>query len=325
MLKLSNILRRDIMGKIDEALSILKALGLPRAQQNERSALTLLALINLKKDTPWSKAESRIIRIHDIMIFIQENYGKRYAENTRETIRRQTLHQFEQAALAVRNPDNPSRATNSPNNVYMMADEALEVIRKYKTKKWKKALGEFLDLKGTLIDLYDKRKKALYSLVKLPNGTSIDFTPGKHNKLKIKILELFRAQFCPNSKIVYVGDAARKLLHKDEAVLKRLNIPITEHDKLPDVVLYDESKNLLFLIEAVTSHGPLSPKRQVELEKPLVKCKGKKSYISVFPDFREFKRHIDNIAWETEVWIEANPAHMIHFNGPNSLTVYEYV
>jgi len=172
------------MGKIDEGLSILKALGLPKAQQNERSALTLLALADLKKKTPWSKARSRLIRIHDILKFIQENYGKRYAENTRETIRRQTLHQFEQAALAVRNPDDPSRPTNSPNNVYMVADEALEVIRKYRTREWKRRLEEFLKLKGRLIDLYDKRKKALYSSVKLPNGTSIDFTPGKHNKLQ---------------------------------------------------------------------------------------------------------------------------------------------
>ena len=311
------------MGKIDEALSILKALGLPKAQQNERSALTLLALVDLKKNSPWSKAKSRLIRIHDILAFIQKNYGKQYAENTRETIRRQTLHQFEQAALVVRNPDDLSRPTNSPNNVYMVADEALEVVRKYKTKEWKKGLEEFLKLKGRLIDLYDKRKKALYSSVELPNGTSIDFTPGKHNKLQIKILERFRAQFCPNSKVVYVGDAARKLLHKDEAVLKKLNVPITEHDKLPDVVLYDGSKKLLFLIEAVTSHGPLSPKRQIELEKVLAGCRTKKVYISAFPDFREFKRHIDNIAWETEVWIEANPAHMIHFNGPKFFTVYE--
>ncbi len=195
------------------------------------------------------------------MVFIQQHYGKQYAENTRETIRRQTLHQFEQAALAVRNPDDPSRPTNSPNNVYMVADEALSVIRKYRTQRWSRAVKQFVKSQGRLVDRYDKRKRAAYTSVKLPNGTSIDFTPGKHNKLQISALKLFRSQFCPDSKVVYVGDAARKLLHKDEALLKRLHIPITEHDKLPDVVLYNESKNLLFLIEAVTSHGPLSPKK----------------------------------------------------------------
>jgi type II restriction enzyme len=46
------------------------------------------------------------------------------------------------------------------------------------------------------------------------------------------------------------------------------------------------------LIEAVTSHGPLSPNRQIELEKVFAKCKAKEVYISAFPDFLEFKRHV---------------------------------
>ena len=37
------------MSKITEAQAILKALGLPAAQQNEMSALTLLALCSEKK------------------------------------------------------------------------------------------------------------------------------------------------------------------------------------------------------------------------------------------------------------------------------------
>ncbi len=91
---------------------------------------------------------------------------------------------------------------------------------------------------------------------------------------------------------------------------------------MPDVVLYDEQKDHIFLIEAVTTHGPISPKRQVELGDVLKKCKAAKIYISAFLDFREFKRHIDNIAWETEVWIANNPDHMIHFNGPKFFTTY---
>jgi len=36
--------------KLDEALEIIKKLGLPKAQHNERSALTLLALLNLSPE-----------------------------------------------------------------------------------------------------------------------------------------------------------------------------------------------------------------------------------------------------------------------------------
>ncbi len=85
------------------------------------------------------------------------------------------------------------------------------------------------------------------------------------------------------------------------------------------MVIYDESKNWLYLIEAVTSHGPMSPKRVVELEKFLKKCKAGKIYVSAFPDFSEFKKHTNNIAWETEVWIMEFPEHMIHFNGDRFL------
>lgn len=310
------------MSKIEDAIAILESLGLPKAQQNERSALTLLALLDLEEGAPWSKSRKRIIRIHDILVFIQKNYGKQYAENTRETIRRQTLHQFEQAGLAVRNPDNPLRPTNSPKTVYSVAEDALEVVRKHGASGWKSALAKFVKNKGKLVERYEKRKKVNLISVGLPDGTLVSLSPGKHNELQAKIIQEFRRRFCPNTRIVYVGDTARKLLHVERSLLEQLKISLTEHDKLPDVVLYDLEKNQLFLIEAVTAHGPLSPKRQIELEETLKYSGAKRIYVSAFPDFREFKKHIDNIAWDTEVWIESNPDHMIHFNGPQFFSVY---
>ncbi|MGQ9721321.1 MAG: BsuBI/PstI family type II restriction endonuclease [Candidatus Jordarchaeum sp.] len=77
-----------------------------------------------------------------------------------------------------------------------------------------------------------------------------------------------------------------------------------------------------FLDRSRYSACPLSPKRQIELEETLKHSKAKRIYVSAFPDFREFKRHVDNIAWETEVWIENNPDHMIHFNGPKLFSAY---
>lgn len=279
-------------------------------------------MINLKEDSAWSESKKRLIGIHDILFFIKKHYGKQYAENTRETIRRQTLHQFEQAGIAVRNSDNPIRPTNSPKTVYTIANDALRVLKKYGTKSWQSAVVEFAESKGKLIEKYEKRRKTHLISVDLPNGTLASFSPGKHNALQIKIIQEFRKRFCPNTRVIYVGDTARKLLYVEKNLLKRLKIPITKHDKLPDVVLYDPKKNHLFLIEAVTAHGPLSPKRQIELEEALKYSGAKRIYISAFPDFHEFKRHSDNIAWDTEVWIENNPDHMIHFNGPKFFTVY---
>lgn len=310
------------MERIEEGILILRFLGLPRAQQNERSSLTLLALLNIDKKKQWSGSEQRLIRIHDILRFIQKEYGRSYAENTRETIRRQTLHQFEQAGIVDRNPDEPCRPTNSPNIVYAITTNALETIRKYGTTDWDTALGVFIKKKGRLLDRYAKRKKENLILLDMPSGGRVPFSPGKHNELQVKIIKEFKPRFCPNAEVLYVGDTARKLLYIKKELLKAINIPITEHDKLPDVVLFNEQKKQLILIEAVTAHGPISPKRQMELEKTLKDCKAQKIYVSAFPDFREFKRHTHNIAWETEVWIADTPDHMIHFNGPKFITIH---
>ena len=97
------------MSNIEEGIEILKLLGLPKAQLNNRSSLTLLTLLNLKKDDEWINAEKNAIRIHDVLSFVRKNYGVIYAENTRETIRRQTIHQFEHAGLVIKNHDNPLR------------------------------------------------------------------------------------------------------------------------------------------------------------------------------------------------------------------------
>ena len=96
--------------------------------------------------------------------------------------------------------------------------------------------------------------------------------------------------------------------------LKEIGIPITEHSKLPDIVIYDGNKEWLFLIEVVTSHGPVSPKRVIELKISRKNAK-RESSVTAFPDRTEFKKHVADIAWETEVWIAENPDHMIHFNG----------
>jgi adenine-specific DNA-methyltransferase len=97
------------VSKIDEAREILAAFGLPKQQQTLRSALTLLALANVTPRGSWRKAERPMLRIWDMMAFMRETYKKEYAANSRETIRRQTIHQFEQARLVDRKPDDPSR------------------------------------------------------------------------------------------------------------------------------------------------------------------------------------------------------------------------
>ena len=115
--------------RIEEALIALSDLGMPRAQQNERSALCLLALLDLSPNRSWADAKNPLIGITPIMDWARHHYDKKYAPNTRETVRRQTMHQFVQAGIAVYNPDRPDRQVNSPHAVYQIEPGCLSVLR----------------------------------------------------------------------------------------------------------------------------------------------------------------------------------------------------
>jgi len=136
---------RISMGKIQEAQRILQELGLPPAQQNEISALTLLALCNLSETSPWTNISKETITVHNMMGFMKQHYGRIYAENTREVVRRQVIHQFEQARLVDRNPDDPKRPTNSPNTCYALTEDALDVLRQFGTQTWEDSVTYFLE------------------------------------------------------------------------------------------------------------------------------------------------------------------------------------
>jgi adenine-specific DNA-methyltransferase len=308
------------MSKIDDALKILTFMGIPKAQQNDRSALTLLAVLDVRKKTPWKNAKERPIIIHDVMEFIKENYATTYAENSRETIRRQTLHQFEQAGIVIRNRDDPTLSTNSPKNNYTITPEALSVIQAFNTPGFNAELHHFTTNHGKLIEKYAGRKRE-HDLTITLNDEILTLTAGAHNELQIAILRDLYPRFFPGAELLYLGDAANKMLKVNEKLVAELHFPITQHDKLSDIVFYDRTKHVLFLIEAFTSHGPMSSKRLHELTELLSKSGIKQIFISAFPSKKEFKKYFDETAWETEVWLADEPDHMIHLNGPKFLFV----
>lgn len=305
------------MSKITEAQEILKELGLPTAQQNKISALTLLSLCSIKEDTKWSEATRSSQRItKEIMAFVNENYKEdaTYAPNTRETIRRKVLHQFIQAGIVNYNPDDPTLPVNSPNAHYAITPEALKVIKSYGSTNWKKRVKEFADNFELLRDKYSKERQ-LHRIPLTIEGNEYYLSPGPHNEVQAAVVEEFAPRFAPGGKLLYIGDTENKDLYVNTSALKALNLPITEHSKLPDIVISDDKRGWLFLIEVVTSHGPVSPKRVVELEEFTKDCPYGIVYVTAFPNAKEFKKYVDDIAWETEVWLSDTPDHMIHFNG----------
>ncbi len=307
---------------IKEALQVLKDLDLPSAQQNDRSALCLLALLGLTREKSWSEATNPLMGITPIMDWIHAHYKIKYAPNTRETIRRQTMHQFVQAGMALINPDEPDRAVNSPHTVYQIETSTLALLRTFGTQECQARLQKYLADQESLASKYAKEREGHMIPVTTPNGDEICLTPGDHSELIKAIIEDFGPRFVRAGQLLYAGDTGAKWSLFESSALAELSVNVDEHGKMPDVIIYNPERKWLFVIEAVTSHGPVDPKRHTELEELFADSTAGIVYVTAFHDRKTMAKYVPEIAWETEVWVADSPSHLIHFDGERFLGPY---
>lgn len=301
------------------AIDLLKRLGFPRAQINDRSALTLLALADVGLASEFAEAKAPLMGITPIMDWARDNYGVAYAPNTRETVRRQTVHQFRDAGLILYNPDDPGRAVNSPKAVYQLAPAALSLLRRVGTREFERALAAYLKAQPGLAAQYAQDRDMQRVAVTLPTGAQLTFSPGAHSQLIQQVIVEFAQRFAPASELLYAGDTGEKLGLFERDKLAALGVTVDEHGKMPDVVLHDVKRGWLLLVEAVTSHGPVDGKRHAELQGLFGASQAGLVFVTAFPDRMLMARFLPHISWEIEVWTADAPSHLIHFNGDRFL------
>ena len=311
------------MSRIAEARRALVSLGFDRERSNERSALVLLALLRLTPGMSWVEATSSLLTTRDMMDWMRDHYAKDYAANSRETVRRFTLHQFADALLVEQNPDKPDRPVNSPKWCYQVHPRALEVLRRVGELDFADAADQYLSEVPGLLAQYAAAREMNRIPVTLPGGKLLTLSPGGQNILIRQMVEDFCSYYTPGGEVLYVGDADAKWAVFEQDVLASLGVTVDQHGKMPDLVVYMRDRNWLVLLEAASSHGPVDAKRHGELSKLFAGSTAGLVYVSCFPDRREMRKYLADIAWETEVWCADNPTHLIHFNGERFLGPYD--
>lgn len=260
--------------------------------------------------------------ITPIMDWLSTHYGKKYAPNSRETVRRQTMHQFMQAGLVLYNPDDPGRPVNSPRAVYQVSPEALTLVRAYGSRVWGVQLVAYMSEQAGLAARYARERNLQRIPVTIAEGKVIQISPGEHSLLIKAIIEEFAPRFVPGGLLIYAGDTGEKMGYFDRDLLRKLGVEVDNHGKMPDVVLYYPEKEWLLLVESVTSHGPVDGKRHEELMRLFTDSEPGLVYVTAFPSRSVMARYLSEIAWETEVWVADSPSHLIHFNGVRFLGPY---
>lgn len=309
--------------RINEALSILKQLGMPGEQLNDRTAICLLALLDLPETAAWSEARNPMLGIRAMLDFAREKLGRNYAENTRESLRKYSVKQLVAAGILLHNPDKPDRAVNSSDNCYQVESSALELFRQFGLNDWEDALSNYLKARPTLAEQFAQHRDMQRIPVAIDAQHKITLSAGKHSDLIRAIIEEFAPRFAPGGELVYVGDTGTKWGYFNEQLLQALGIEVGSHGKMPDVIIYFREKNWLILIEAVASSGPVDGMRHAELSKLFKSSTAGLVFVTAFPDRGEtMRKFLSVVAWETEVWCASDPTHLIHFNGIRFLGPY---
>ena len=307
------------MATVPEATDVLVQLGFPDQQRNERSALVLLALLDLTPGKSWSEAGSPLRGVTQLMGLIAEHFGREYAPNTRETVRRETLHQFLAADLIAKNPDRPDRPVNSPKTVYQINAFALDLLRQYGADHWDQELRSYNQRIGTLRQRWAQERRLRRIPVLLPGGVTLSLSPGGHSVLIGRVINDFCSRWTPGGRLLYVGDTEDKFAYFDSESFLRLGVTVDVHGKMPDLVVHVPDRNWLVLIEAVTSHGPVDVKRHNELRELFYKTAANLVFVTAFHDRRTMAKFAARISWETEVWVADSPSHLVHFDGERFL------
>jgi hypothetical protein len=308
--------------KLIETVETLTALGFEPKQRNDTAAYTLLAMLDLRPEIPWTEAQAPLRGITPIIDFIANAYGVRYAPNTRETIRHDAVKFFVAAGLLLRNPDKPNRPTNSGKTVYQIEPSAVAMLRKVGTSRWASALKAYLASREAIKGEIARKRTLARVPVTLPDGSKVALSPGGQNPLIKALIEHFCPGFAPGSVVIYIGDTENKFVHLEAEHLASLGVTLDSAAKIPDVIVHYTAKNWLLLIEAVTSAGPVDGKRRKELKELFAGCKAGLVFVTAFETRRTMQTFLSQIAWESEVWIAEDPDHMIHFNGERFLGPY---
>lgn len=308
---------------IADTRQILQDLGLDAQRSNERSAMTLLALAHLDETTEWSDATDERYTTRQIMDWIQDRLGVEYAPNTRETIRRFTLHQFYEGGVVYYNDDDPTRATNSPKNCYRLTPNALSAVQAYTTIEYDGAVERFKSEARTWVEQQAEIRDMARIPVRMPDGSEVRLSAGGQNVLIKQMVEEFCPRFVPGGIVLYIDDTDKAMGDVVASTMKRLDITIPKHGKAPDLIVWDDAKGWLFLMEACSTHGPIDVVRKQELIRLFKGARGAVVYVSCFPNRAVMRQYLVDLAWETEAWCADTPDHMVHLDGYRFLGPYE--
>lgn len=133
-------------------------------------------------------------------------------------------------------------------------------------------------------------------------------------------VEHYAARFLHGYEVLYVDDSDGDRISKAERErMQRAGVQLTLDDAMPDVLLWNRDRDHLWVIEAVTSDGEVDLHKVMQMKNLAKRCG--KSGVGFTTTYRTWKDAAarqgahTNIAVDTYIWIQADPAKQFKVEG----------
>ena len=150
-------------------------------------------------------------------------------------------------------------------HVQNVEPQALALCQTWDVPARDQRLVEYLRLRPSLQAQYATQRTLTEVPVTLPSGQELAPSAGAHSELIRDIVMQLAPQFVPGGNVLYLEDTHAKEALWDTDAFAAVNLHFDTQGKMPNVVLHIPAQNWLFLVEVVTSHGPMDALRRADL------------------------------------------------------------
>ena len=134
-----------------------------------------------------------------------------------------------------------------------------------------------------------------------------------HAQLIRASVEHYVPRFLPDFHVLYIDDSdGDRISDAEREKMAEAGVALTLEDAMPDVLLWNPATDMLWVIEAVTSHGEVDQHKVNQLRRLQVRCG--KAGVGFTTTYRTWKEAASrqgnhkNVAVDTYLWIQEDPA-----------------
>ena len=277
------------------------------------------------KQARQSSVDARLHYANAVLTRKYHSQGTRwYADNTRESIRDETLREGLVAIGAVTARTDLPTTSGKPRYALILGFAALfdpsldgdflenAILAFRKAHLSKSAL--------TRVSIMSAGAAASASsmLVTFPNKETRQLAPGPSSIIAQAVIEVFAETFLGNPVVLWLSESGNKVIARDDKLAAAIGLKIKADQNLPDIILADLGPvdPLIVFIEVVATDGAVTARRQTALFALTDEAGFSRDQVAFLTAYQDresagFRKTVSGLAWGSFAWFVSEPDKII--------------